>query len=121
MWNLPKTGTTIFGEHITWHKCIVCGRDVFTTSSAKNTYCGGHSCLQDLQQIQVAKRIKKLDIPNTIRWAVWERDNFTCQECGTRKNLTIDHIYPESKGGDLSLDNLQTLCHKCNSSKGNRL
>ena len=35
---------------------------------------------------------EKRPIPDNIRWAVWERDNFTCRHCGSRKNLTIDHI-----------------------------
>lgn len=61
---------------------------------------------------------KKKKISSKIRWAVWERDNFTCQVCGTRKNLSIDHIHPESKGGTLDLSNLQTLCCRCNSLKG---
>lgn len=63
----------------------------------------------------------KQSIPPKIRWAVWERDNFTCQVCGARKYLSIDHIHPESKGGSLELSNLQTLCCKCNSEKGCRV
>lgn len=61
---------------------------------------------------------KKVNIPNNIRWEVWERDNFTCQICGSRKNLAVDHIHPERKGGTLDLTNLQTLCKSCNSRKG---
>lgn len=64
------------------------------------------------------ERYQKVKIPSSIRWQVWERDNFTCKQCGTRANLSVDHIVPESKGGSLNLDNLQTLCKKCNSSKG---
>jgi len=63
---------------------------------------------------------KKAPIPAEIRWAVWERDNFTCRHCGSRKNLTVDHIYAESKGGELTMDNTQTLCKSCNSRKGAR-
>lgn len=62
----------------------------------------------------------KIHISNDIRWDVWERDNFTCKKCGSRRNLTVDHIMPESKGGTLELTNLQTLCKKCNSSKGTK-
>ena len=60
----------------------------------------------------------KAAIPDVLRWEVWERDNFTCQRCDTRRDLSIDHVMPESKGGSLELDNLQTLCRSCNSSKG---
>ena len=65
-------------------------------------------------------RAKKEPIPSEIRWAVWDRDNFTCQRCGTRKNLSVDHIHPESKGGKATVENCQTLCKSCNSSKGDR-
>ena len=61
---------------------------------------------------------KKQHIPSSIRWAVWERDNFTCQKFGKRNNLSIDHIKPEVKGGKIKLSNLQTLCVNCNSKKG---
>jgi hypothetical protein len=61
---------------------------------------------------------KKKTIPEGLRWSVWERDNFTCKHCGTRKRLTIDHIYPEVKGGETVKENLQTLCKRCNSKKG---
>ena len=64
---------------------------------------------------------QKAKIPTALRWAVWERDNYTCQDCGTRRNLSIDHIVPESKGGPTTLENLRTLCVPCNSRKGARL
>lgn len=60
----------------------------------------------------------KVVIPDDLRWKVWERDDFTCRHCGSRRFLSVDHIHPESKGGTLALDNLQTLCRSCNSRKG---
>lgn len=63
---------------------------------------------------------QKQPIPRDLRWAVWERDNFTCQTCGSRRYLTVDHIHPESKGGELTMENAQTLCRSCNSRKGAR-
>lgn len=62
----------------------------------------------------------KVPIPMDLRWRVWERDNFTCLGCGTRRRLSVDHILAESLGGTLRLDNLQTLCCSCNSKKGAR-
>lgn len=62
----------------------------------------------------------KAVIPADVRWQVWERDNFTCQECGTRQHLSVDHILAESKGGTMDLSNLRTLCKPCNSRKGAR-
>lgn len=62
----------------------------------------------------------KIPISEAIRWEVWERDDFRCKHCGRRRRLSIDHIQPESKGGTLDLANLQTLCGRCNSRKGDR-
>ena len=59
-------------------------------------------------------------IPETIRWAVWNRDEFCCVHCGTSYNLTLDHIIPQKQGGKTEADNLQTLCRCCNSTKGSR-
>jgi 5-methylcytosine-specific restriction endonuclease McrA len=64
---------------------------------------------------------KKAYIPKGLRWKVWERDNFTCKKCGKRQDLSIDHIIPESKGGGMEEDNLQTLCFSCNAKKYNNV
>ncbi|WP_363268551.1 HNH endonuclease [Okeania sp. SIO2B3] len=37
------------------------------------------------------------------------------------KELKADHIYPFSKGGLTTWDNLQLLCISCNSKKSNKL
>lgn len=51
---------------------------------------------------------------------ILKRDGFRCCSCGSKSDLTIDHITPRSLGGDSSDDNLQVLCRKCNSAKNNR-
>lgn len=59
-----------------------------------------------------------------LRTHIKERDNYTCCQCGNSVYiepnllLEIDHIIPISKGGLTQEDNLQTLCWKCNRSKG---
>lgn len=40
-----------------------------------------------------------------------------CQQCGSKENLTIDHIVEASKGGTMALSNLQVLCQPCNQKK----
>ena len=62
-----------------------------------------------------------------LRTLIKERDNYCCQICGLsamdERNLLleIDHIIPLSKGGITSEDNLQTLCWRCNRSKGAKI
>ena len=48
------------------------------------------------------------------------RDHSSCQYCGSKSNLTIDHIIPKQKGGEDSWENLIIACSPCNSRKGNR-
>ena len=43
-----------------------------------------------------------------------ERDGSICSDCGTKKNLTLEHIIPKCIGGKYSYDNLKILCLKCN-------
>lgn len=66
---------------------------------------------------------KREHIPAKLRHEVFQRDNYRCRECGaTNKETTleIDHIVPVSKGGTNNINNLQTLCKKCNRSKYTR-
>lgn len=55
------------------------------------------------------------------RRAIFARDHYRCQYCGSDKHLTIDHIVPRSKGGDDSWENVVTSCARCNLKKGDRL
>lgn len=55
------------------------------------------------------------------RRAVFARDDWTCQYCGARSNLTVDHVVPRSKGGGSSWDNIVASCAPCNRRKGNSL
>jgi hypothetical protein len=60
---------------------------------------------------------KKKTISHNLRRQVFERDAYRCKRCNAHKDLAVDHIHPESKGGTLDLSNLQTLCRSCNSKK----
>lgn len=55
------------------------------------------------------------------RRAVFARDNWTCQYCGARTQLTVDHVIPRSKGGDSSWENIVASCAPCNRRKGDQL
>lgn len=46
---------------------------------------------------------------------------FCCAYCGSKpKQLTLDHLLAESKGGSDCWRNLVPACMKCNSSKGSK-
>jgi len=52
------------------------------------------------------------------------RDLYTCQYCNEPFNcndLTIDHVYPQSLGGETSWENCVTACFDCNTRKGSKL
>ncbi len=64
-------------------------------------------------------KIPHKDIPLTRR-NVMHRDNYTCQYCGKKNDLTIDHVIPRSRGGKDTWDNVTVACLRCNVSKGSR-
>jgi len=46
--------------------------------------------------------------------------NFTCQICFEKldkKDLTIEHIFPKSKGGTKGIENISLSCHNCQQKK----
>ena len=55
------------------------------------------------------------------RRAVFARDGWSCQYCGSRSNLTVDHVIPRSKGGPASWENIVACCAPCNRRKGDHL
>ncbi len=43
-----------------------------------------------------------------------------CMYCGSDDNISIDHIFPQKKGGQDDAGNLICVCKSCNSSKGSK-
>jgi hypothetical protein len=74
----------------------------------------------EARRADVAQRSRRDPISADLRRAVFERDAYRCRRCGGWENLCADHVIPFSKGGPTTLENLQALCGKCNSSKGAR-
>ena len=108
--------------------CLNCGHNYFAN--------GCDVWLRKCPSCQVSK---KSDTPSSssnkatrhisdkLRYQVLKRDNFKCCLCGASPakdpsvELHLDHIIPWSKGGKTTLDNLQTLCSKCNIGKSDLL
>lgn len=70
------------------------------------------------------KRVSRKQIPETLRGAVWAKSNGVCAYCkitmDTRKQFTVDHVIPVSRGGTDDPDNLVACCKSCNSKKHDR-
>ncbi|WP_092500233.1 HNH endonuclease [Meinhardsimonia xiamenensis] len=54
------------------------------------------------------------------RFNLFLRDEFCCQYCGARGDLTFDHVVPRSRGGRTSWENVVAACGRCNLRKGAR-
>ncbi|KAF8085744.1 hypothetical protein N665_0649s0019 [Sinapis alba] len=68
--------------------------------------------------LQVVKRRR---VKNSLsRKNILLRDDYTCQYCSSRENLTIDHVIPISRGGEWTWQNLVAACSRCNSKKGQK-
>ncbi|MCY4624785.1 MAG: DNA methyltransferase [Chloroflexi bacterium] len=65
----------------------------------------------------------KLPSPQTHKHTLYGVQEGVCIGCKIMfpfKNMTIDHIVPQSKGGSDHIENLQLLCGACNSMKGTK-
>lgn len=72
--------------------------------------------LKDYMRIKTQVRFSKNN--------VYLRDQYNCCYCGTsinKKNATMDHVHPLSKGGKTNWENIVTACGPCNSRKGNEV
>jgi len=106
-----------------------CGKADYTSyhckAIKKNNFNGLLNQFENLKTQTLKK--KKRSVSLRKRVIVLTRDNYTCAKCGASpKNasnvlLHVDHIIPFSRGGSCHIDNLVTLCEKCNLGKGNRL
>lgn len=88
-----------------------------------------------LQNIELAKhrfdeyddfvRVERSLMTNSLRYEVMRRDGFRCVLCGASAKdgarLHVDHIYPVSKGGKTVMNNLRTLCDRCNLGKSDKI
>ena len=86
-----------------------------------------HSATHTIARPIVIRLVSYVRIPRDThrrkitRRAVFARDDWTCQYCGARSNLTVDHVVPRSKGGASSWDNIVASCAPCNRRKGDSL
>ena len=86
-----------------------------------------HSSSSTVPRPVVIRLVHYVNVPRNAerrritRRAVFARDGWACQYCGSRSSLTVDHVIPRSKGGDSSWENIVASCAPCNRRKGDRL
>lgn len=90
----------------------------------RSTYCD--DCQPIINKVREARRPSRAQRGYDYRWNKLSRQlrelHPWCAQCGSRNDLTVDHIIPLSDlHPDLryEISNLQVLCRSCNSSKGN--
>jgi hypothetical protein len=70
---------------------------------------------------------EKRNISERLRYRVLARDFFKCVLCGKSPasepgvKLHIDHILPFAKGGQTTMENLRSVCNRCNWGKGDEI
>lgn len=77
-----------------------------------------------LPSVLALKEYQRQDRPVAFtRIGVFVRDRFTCGYCAKRfptRELTFDHLVPQSKGGKTSWLNIVSACSPCNELKGDK-
>lgn len=96
------------GKHLSLEhrKAISKGQKRVVAEGRHNFWKGGIYPQNLLERVKFRQQMQKL---------VFERDDYTCQLCGARQDLQVDHIQSWADYVELrfSMDNCRTLCAKC--------
>lgn len=104
-------GKKLFGE------CYMCGA---MTSHRRDGNWSCFDCRHAKYKKRERDRRKVSGKMRALREVVFSRDHNRCVMCGSSDELQLDHIVPFESGGVTTLENLRTLCRKCNTGKGAR-
>ena len=63
--------------------------------------------------------VKPARYPAFTRFNLFLRDQFACQYCGAKGEMTFDHVIPRSRGGRTTWENVVAACGHCNLKKAN--
>lgn len=99
---------------------VLLGKAEIIEESDKALY-SSHGALSAPSVVKMRYHVRR-PIPQLrlSRHSILARDNHTCQYCGSKKDLTIDHVVPRWCGGPQAWDNLVACCRKCNLKKGDK-
>ena len=72
-----------------------------------------------IRLIKIIRSIYKSHVPFTKK-NVMVRDRHLCVYCKSKRELTIDHVIPVSRGGKSTFENCVTACKQCNNKIGSK-
>ena len=108
---------------ITNGPCAWCG-ETFTALSGSAMYCS-RRCQRQATEFRRGERFM---VEPRFRYAIYQRDNWTCQLCFEPVDRdadplsdwypSLDHIAPQSQGGSDEWDNLRLTHRWCNAIRG---
>jgi 5-methylcytosine-specific restriction endonuclease McrA len=120
---------------ISWRRALsLILRDRVDPASTEGVAVQSTSTILHIPYVLRLRRYINVPAPNK-RWsrrAVLQRDRYTCIYCGvrpgdqrsglviTRRDITVDHITPLSRGGKSTWGNTACACRACNQYKGSR-
>lgn len=73
----------------------------------------------DQRRRKYALKSGTIDINDWV--AMLKRYDYSCAHCGSKNDITQDHIIPLVRGGQNVINNIQPLCRSCNSRKRDKL
>lgn len=107
----------------TWRRAL----EKFVSYINKEKRVSSEEAIKNVKVEPVTKHKTSRTINWRLRFIVMRRDNFKCKACGRppatdhKIILHVDHVKAWANGGETVLENLQTLCSKCNIGKSNVL
>ena len=121
-WVHLQTAVTLYArELVRWEA----GEERFTVYGGINAITGRQSSLTIGSIIAVRDKSRRFEkgTPLLTNRTLFQRDRNLCLYCGEifpASQLTRDHVYPASRGGQAVWENCVTACRSCNQRKDNR-
>lgn len=103
----------------TWRKAL----EKFVAYINHEESASSEEAIKNVEIEPITKHKTSRTINWRLRFIVMRRDNFKCKNCGRSPAiypsiiLHVDHVKAWANGGETVLENLQTLCSKCNIGK----
>ncbi len=117
---LSKYHVGTYEDHFgTWRKAL----EKFVTNINREESTSSEEAIKNVEVEPITRHKTSRAINWRLRFIVMKRDNFKCKTCGrspasdTSIILHVDHVKAWANGGETVLENLQTLCSKCNIGK----